>query len=692
MYADGWHKVQAGVLRRDLGKGKLETLGYGTEGFQWLIASYSQQLTYFEGKYQESPTDKLASLIGGLRDKIDALKNEALTAPPAESFAGEQSAVDCTISYGYDARAESLIGQAAPSEFRDPTDPPAQGVMAQATASFQSTCGDTGNTFAYAYAHATDGTVQTTEIQQDPKNDGTSIASNASASALGYLDCESIAQSSVEIPSIGLYKSVSVTNHECLDMVVISGPPQVLTDFYGPACADVTWNASTVSQRTDYSFEWYIGTDLAGTGPALTQRYCSQDTSVTVRAVARDSAGKSYEAPFTTKITYSGPITVSVSGPDTVSTDYYGSSCANATYTATASSTGEHFGYSYQWYLGTDPTVKGTASTFSTQFCNTNQSVPVKVVVTASDGHSESATKTTNVVYRSQLTTSVNGPATVTTDYYTSACATVTWTASAAGGHPGYTYKWYIGTSTTVQGTGGTFSQTYCNTSPSVTVRAVATDSDGHTAISAPFTTSVQYRAVIVPKITGPATVSTNSTTPCADVTWTASASGSGHTPFTYKWYLGTSTIVQGTGTTFTKRYCNTSQTVSVKLAAAAGSDNHSDTATFSTKITYTATPPPLTASISGPTEVDLVGTQCQTVTWTSSVSGGTPAYSYSWTIGTSTTVLSTTSTLTKSVCSAGTLNVKVVVRDAAAQTTNATFTTTVYKEPVTTCLIAQCP
>jgi hypothetical protein len=71
-------------------------------------------------------------------------------------------------------------------------------------------------------------------------------------------------------------------------------------------------------------------------------------------------------------------------------------------------------------------------------------------------------------------TVSISGPSNIYTDYYNS-CATVTWTASASGGTPGYSYNWYIGS--TFQGSGSQLSQTYCSYTGYVTVTAVAYDS-----------------------------------------------------------------------------------------------------------------------------------------------------------------------------------------------------------------------
>jgi hypothetical protein len=763
MNQEGWQKVQEGVLRRESGEGRVETFTYGAEGARWLIAYYHKKLISFEGRYREAPTEELASLIEHLTGTINDLQDDALAAPSAAFFEDSQLE-ECSLFYLLMADAKPLTST--------------QGVTASATAAFQNNCGITGDTYAYIHAKAKAGTVLT-DLEQIDSDSGTQVKSEVTVPVPvlieGSLECFSEALASVTFPGSPGYIAED-TNFDCPDTISITGPSEALTDYYGPACADVIWTATAASGRTDYDFEWYIGANLEGTGPTLTKRFCNEATSVTVRAVTQDSGDRSYEGSYSTNISYRGPIAVSVSGPSTVNTDYYVSPCATVTWTAsasgdhsrytynwylgngttsqgtgstfskqycstsqmvnvkavatasdghsdssvkttaivyspqmtssisgpatvttdyytsscatvtwTASAAGGHPGYAYKWYLGTGTTVQGTGSAFSKQYCSTSQSVAVKVVITDFDGHSDTSTKTTTITHKPQLTTSVSGPDTVLTDYYTSTCATATWTASAAGGHPAYTYKWYLGTSTTVQGTGSTFSKQYCTTDQTVTVKAVATDSDGHTATSANFTTSVQNRNAIVAQIAGPATVS--SSTSCTTVSWSANASGSGHSGFSYKWYIGTAQ--QTTGTTFSKQFCSSggsNQSVTVKVTATA-SDGHEATDTHSTTITFG--PPPLTASISGPDEGYIYGTQCISITWSAGVAGGTPAYTYSWTIGTSTTVLSTTSSLTKTQCTGQTLNVKLTVRDSAAKTANATFTTTVYKE--NTCFISPC-
>jgi hypothetical protein len=67
---------------------------------------------------------------------------------------------------------------------------------------------------------------------------------------------------------------------------------------------------------------------------------------------------------------------------------------------------------------------------------------------------------------------------------------------------------------------------------------------------------------------------------------------------------------------------------------------------------------------------------KCPSATWTANVSGGTPPYSYSWTIDPSTTVLSTTNSLSKTSCTSQDVTVRLTVRDSASQTATAIFYT----------------
>lgn len=69
-------------------------------------------------------------------------------------------------------------------------------------------------------------------------------------------------------------------------------------------------------------------------------------------------------------------------------------------------------------------------------------------------------------------------------------CSNVTWTASATGGSPGYTFAWYI--NSVYQGSGSQLTQTYCSSSQNVTVEVRANDTGGRTDNEF-FTTAITY-------------------------------------------------------------------------------------------------------------------------------------------------------------------------------------------------------
>src|SRR5215207_8794676 len=79
MYAEGWEKMQEGVLRRDAGEGKFETFSYGAEGLQWVAEGYAQQLSFLEDRYNEAPSEDLAGLIESLQAEIDKLSGNLNT-------------------------------------------------------------------------------------------------------------------------------------------------------------------------------------------------------------------------------------------------------------------------------------------------------------------------------------------------------------------------------------------------------------------------------------------------------------------------------------------------------------------------------------------------------------------------------------------------------------------------------------
>lgn len=462
MYAEGWEKVQEGVLRRDTGGGEFETFGYGTEGLQWVIEGYTRDLAFLEERYNEAPSEDLAGVIEKLQGQIDKLSEALASAPAAEVFDGS-AMVECTeAAYGTQTSA-------------GPTESP-RGVTATATAYYHTSCaGLTGSTFVLAYAEAVDPvTLVATSQTESDSGEGTWIDNAATASLPGSSGCLSYADASVTLNDYSVYQTATAQNSACPLPVLatITGPAKVTTDYYANTCADVTWTASAAQGNPGYTYQWYIGTTLQGAGPTLTKSYCNVSKSETVRVVATDVRGWSNDATFTTNIQYVRPLNVSVSNLTPVTSSTW---CVTVTWTASAS--GAHPGYAYSWYNGAGSTVQGTGNTFTRQYCNSP--IVVKVVVRDSDGHTANVSKAIFIEPPPPVTASISGPAAVVLQTV-GECRSISWTASATGGTPGYTYTWYLGTSTMAAGTGNTLTKMICR-AQTINVKVVARDAAAQT-------------------------------------------------------------------------------------------------------------------------------------------------------------------------------------------------------------------
>lgn len=187
MYAEGWQKVQEGVLQRDAGGG-LETFSYGAEGLQWVVQGYEQRVADLKSRYDASPSEGLAELIVQFEDQILRLEGTIDSAPSAESFDGEELEA-CNISYGGESFAGPQTG--------------AQGVTATASAWFHNDCGHVGDTFTAAHAEAVGATGETSLWHNDPRKGGW-IDSYSSLSANGSNACWAWAQGSVTVSTISI--------------------------------------------------------------------------------------------------------------------------------------------------------------------------------------------------------------------------------------------------------------------------------------------------------------------------------------------------------------------------------------------------------------------------------------------------------------------------------------------------------
>jgi hypothetical protein len=192
-----------------------------------------------------------------------------------------------------------------------------------------------------------------------------------------------------------------------------------------------------------------------------------------------------------------------------------------------------------------------------------------------------------------------------------------------------------------------------------------------------------------VPTITGPNSIL--ATSGCVNTTWTASATG-GTSPYTYQWTWNGANV--GTGTTYTRSTCagssynKTTNSLDVTVTDSAGNPGSTSISVVEEKdppltLTFSVSP---TSSSAAP--IQLNNSDCVTVTWTASPSGGTtPRTTTIYVNGTS---VGTGNSYSKSYCNSGTNTLQTIpayatVTDSAgASKTSATVNTYVQNHTVT--------
>jgi PKD repeat protein len=244
----------------------------------------------------------------------------------------------------------------------------------------------------------------------------------------------------------------------------------------------------------------------------------------------------------------------------------------------------------------------------------------------------------------------------------------VNFTGSATGGTAPYTFTWAFGDGST--GTGNTATHAYQSTGNFNVVLTVKDNGSPKQTANSQHSVTVTSPPPPPPLSSLTTSFSYNPPSPTAgqQITFSSSASG-GTAPYVFNWSFGDGST--STGSTATHTYA-TAGSYAIILKA---SDSGSPKQTASSQQTITVTsppppppPPPLTASFSYSPSSPSVGQQ---VTFTSSATGGSAPYSFSWTFGDGSTGAGPSATKTYS--SGGTFTIILTVRDGGSPQQSAT-------------------
>jgi len=281
MEAEGWKQIATGVFERQRGMTKVEHMGYGPEGLAWSIGELNRQREALMREYQAFPSEDLAKLIDNLSVVVAKAQRELTNNKSLASVSAGLAGAPCNICYGATADAYPLGGSS-------------QGVGAIADAKFNSDCGYSGDTYAYAYARATSAGGTTTTLTQEDPHTGTSVTSHAAASVNGVADCLSTANSWAQSTALGISYSTSDSNSTC----PAPPPPTLAVSLTCPAgiaivgtnCKTLTWTATVTGGIASFSHIWKISNVVAGNGTSnvanytasISQQYCGNNTTQTV--------------------------------------------------------------------------------------------------------------------------------------------------------------------------------------------------------------------------------------------------------------------------------------------------------------------------------------------------------------------------------------------------------------------------
>jgi hypothetical protein len=260
---EGWKPVAEGVLQRDRGASKVETLALGPAGFRWILHDLEQQLVTLNDKYSVAPSEDLWQVIERHEAQIGRMQStlSELESVPAE----EMSSTGCEVNYGATADAFYLTAS--------------QGTSATASAYFNNTCGHSGDAYAYSYADATLNGTFTTHSVTDPKS-GINVNATASSTVAGSQACSSSAYASVSSSALGIAYSISDSNIDCpLSPIAVTITGPAFAFLMNTNCQTLTYTASVSGGVAPFTYQW--GGNVSGTGSSTSITVCGNNTTST---------------------------------------------------------------------------------------------------------------------------------------------------------------------------------------------------------------------------------------------------------------------------------------------------------------------------------------------------------------------------------------------------------------------------
>jgi hypothetical protein len=278
-----YREVRPSVWQRATLDGGVEHLAVGPEGLAWALTQLHEQSNRELEIYLREPSAERWQLILDLSATMEQMRADITEARPL----GLEEALGAIIE-----QAE-LCGSYSIAVAADayPLNP---GAAATSSASWWNTCGELGYVYCYAYAEVDD--IHDSESKSGSST--TSVSRSCFASVSGSGDCYSYAYAYVYIPELGIYVSISDTNHDCGSPPPLSASLSCVHGSY----PNFQCTGSASNGSPPYEAYWKIGSgseyedsNSPGTGPWNVNLICKYQSPgfqpYPVRFRVVDSAG-----------------------------------------------------------------------------------------------------------------------------------------------------------------------------------------------------------------------------------------------------------------------------------------------------------------------------------------------------------------------------------------------------------------
>jgi hypothetical protein len=298
---EGWTLVSPYVLQRNMGNGKVETIGFGAEGLQFKIDGMKKDLAFFKESLRRNPDHQIRQTVQAYRAEIKRLTNNLALMAEADEVT-DKAGIDCTINYGAHVDAFPLNGS--------------PGVSASADSYFNNNCtqhAQQGEVWVTTTSEARNATgTFTRSIKTDPLTGsyiGYNVRAASSTSVTGVTECLSHAYASMTSYGIGVVYEQRAENRLCPNPMSVTISGLTSTTILGTACKTLTWTASVSGGNPGYTYSWYRdGYAVGANSSSYSQTFCGNNTAYTgyvnLSVTARDAAGQTASDSHTTTINY----------------------------------------------------------------------------------------------------------------------------------------------------------------------------------------------------------------------------------------------------------------------------------------------------------------------------------------------------------------------------------------------------